>query len=101
MSKPASSSAKILRVGVIHDGKIIEERHIRHRVHGHHRAGRKNTFVIPASELPATFPVFEHRNGQYTLLFTDRMNGRVRTGAVTSTSPACKSRGLVQKRGSV
>ncbi len=77
MSKPASSGAKILRVGVIRDGKIIEERQVRHPSPVTIGQDGTNTFVIPASELPASFPVFEHRSGQYTLLFTDRMNGRV------------------------
>ncbi|HVP59366.1 MAG TPA: AgmX/PglI C-terminal domain-containing protein, partial [Myxococcaceae bacterium] len=101
MSKPASSSAKLLRVGVIRDGKIIEERHIRHPSAVTVGQDGTNTFVIPASELPATFPVFEHRAGQYTLLFTDRMNGRVRSSAGDLDFAALKSKGLAQRRGSV
>ena len=63
---------KILRVGVIRDGKIIEERHIRHPSAVTIGQDGTNTFVIPASELPASFPVFENRNGAVPLLFTDR-----------------------------
>ena len=101
MSKPASSSAKILRVGVIRDGKIIEERHIRHPAAVTIGQDGTNTFVIPASELPASFPVFEYRNGAYALLFTDRMNGRVATRSGDFDFAALKTKGLVQKRGSV
>src|SRR5678816_2347517 len=101
MSKPASSSAKILRVGVIRDGKIIEERQIRHPAAVTVGQDGTNTFVIPASELPASFPVFEYRNGQYTLLFTDRMNGRVANRSGDFDFAGLKGRGLVQKRGSV
>jgi hypothetical protein len=101
MSKPASSSAKILRVGVIRDGKIIEERHIRHPSAVTIGQDGTNTFVIPASELPATFPVFEYRNGQYSLLFTDRMNGRVANRSGDFDFAGLKTKGLVQKRGSV
>ena len=101
MSKPASSSAKILRVGVIRDGKIIEERQIRHPSAVTVGQDGTNTFVIPASELPATFPVFEYRAGQYTLLFTDRMNGRVRNKAGDLDFAGLKTKGLVQRRGSV
>jgi len=101
MSKPASSSAKILRVGVIRDGKIIEERHIRHPSAVTIGQDGTNTFVIPASELPATFPVFEYRNGQYSLLFTDRMNGRVANRSGDCDFAGLKTKGLVQKRGSV
>jgi hypothetical protein len=101
MSKPASSSAKILRVGVIRDGKIVEERHIRHPSPVTVGQDGTNTFVIPASELPSSFPVFEHRNGQYTLIFTDRMNGRVANRSGDFDFASLKSKGLVQKRGNV
>src|SRR5215471_4132482 len=101
MSKPASSSAKILRVGVIRDGKIIEERQIRHPAAVTVGQDGSNTFVIPASELPATFPVFDHKAGQYTLLFTDRMNGRVANRSGDNDFAGLKTKGLVQKRGNV
>jgi outer membrane biosynthesis protein TonB len=101
MTKPASSGAKILRVGVIRDGKIIEERHIRQPSGVTVGQDGTNTFVIPASELPASFPVFEYRNGQYLLLFTDRMNGRVANRSGDFDFAGLKGKGLVQKRGSV
>jgi len=102
MSKPASSGAKILRVGVIRDGKIIEERQIRHPAAVTVGQDGTNTFVIPASELPATFPVFEQKAGKYTLLFTDRMNGRVKNNKSGDLDfAALKSKGLVQRRGNV
>ena len=101
MSKPASSGAKILRVGVIHEGKIIEERHIRHPDRVTVGQDAKNTFVIPASKLPPSFPVFDHRAGHYYLLFTDRMDGRVRNRRRGLGLRRLKSQGLAQKRGSV
>ena len=99
--RPASSGSKILRVGVIRDGKIIEERHIRQPSGVTIGQDGTNTFVIPASELPASFPVFENRNGQYALLFTDRMNGRVAGKGGDFDFAGLKSKGMVQKRGSV
>ena len=101
MSKPASSGAKILRVGVIRDGKIIEERHIRHPATVTVGQDGANTFVIPASELPSTFPVFDHKGAQYTLLFTDRMNGRVVNRSGDFDFASLKSRNLASRRGSV
>ncbi len=71
---------KILRVGVIQGGKIIEERLLRKRSDVTIGQEAKNTIVVPASNLPATFPVFEFRNQQYALVFTEEMDGRVRLG---------------------
>jgi outer membrane biosynthesis protein TonB len=86
---------------VIRDGKIIEERHIRQPSGVTIGQDGTNTFVIPASELPASFPVFENRNGQYSLLFTDRMNGRVAGKSGDFDFAGLKSKGMAQKRGSV
>ena len=101
MNKPSPSGARILRVGVIRDGKIIEERHIRTPAAVTVGQDGANTFVIPASDLPASFPVFEHRGQQYTLLFTDRMNGRVVNRSGDFDFAGLKGKGLAQKRGSV
>ncbi|MGZ6070694.1 MAG: AgmX/PglI C-terminal domain-containing protein [Myxococcaceae bacterium] len=101
ISKPAPSGAKILRVGVIRDGKIIEERHIRHPSPVTVGQDGTNTFVIPASELPSSFPVFENKGGQYTLVFTDRMNGRVANRSGDHDFAGLKTKNLVTRRGNV
>ena len=68
MSKPARAAPRSSRVGAIRDGKIIEERQMRNPV-AMTSARTGPTFVIPASELPSSFPVFEYRNSQYLLVF--------------------------------
>lgn len=95
----AVSTSKILRVGIIQGGKIIEERHLRKRddVTVGHEAS--NTFVIPASNLPGSFPVFEHKANQYQLIFTEEMNGRVRLGTSDVDFSSLRSQGLAKKRG--
>jgi outer membrane biosynthesis protein TonB len=99
--KASASNAKVLRVGVIRDGKIIEERHLRQPAAVTIGQDGTNTFVIPASDLPGTFPVFDQRAGQYTLLFTDRMNGRVLTRMGDLDFAGLKSKNLASRRGSV
>src|SRR5216684_2617791 len=92
---------KILRVGVIQGGKIVEERHL--RLHETVTVGQdaKNTFVVPASDLPSTFAVFEARHGQYDLVFTERMDGRVRFGNSDVGFAGLRAQGLAKKRGNV
>lgn len=51
--------------------------------------------------MPPTFPVFDFRGTHYYLLFTERMDGRVRIGAKDMDFAALRSQKLAQKRGSV
>ena len=98
---PAPAVAKILRVGVIQAGKIVEERLLKKREDvtvGHE--GR-NTIVVPDSNLPASLPLFEYRDHKYFLVFTEQMDGRVRVGESDLDFGALKSQKLAQKRGPV
>jgi TonB family protein len=96
-----SAGTKILRVAIVQGGKITEERHVRRPDSVSVGQDAKNTFVIPASNLPPSFPVFDFRGTHYYLLFTERMDGRVRIGANDLDFAALRSQKLAQKRGSV
>ena len=49
---------KILRIGIIQNGKIVEERLVRKRENVTIGQSTKNTFVVPASNaLPRTFSI--------------------------------------------
>ena len=51
---------KILQIGIIQNGKIVEERLVRQRENVTIGQSTKNTFVVPASNaLPRTFTIFE------------------------------------------
>jgi len=72
---------KILRIGLFQNGKFIEERLI------HSRKSvtigqdfKKNTFVVPVSNLPASLSVFEVREGKYYLNFDKNVAGQLSTG---------------------
>jgi hypothetical protein len=78
--KPAIPQPKILRIGVIQAGKIIEERLIRKRDSVTIGASPRNTIVVPASTLPRAFTLFEMATGKYSLKFSDAMDGRVSVG---------------------
>src|SRR5271165_2793017 len=96
-----SAGPKILRVGIIQGGKIIEERHIRRPDSVSVGQDAKNTFVVPASNLPPSFPVFDFRGTHYYLLFTERMEGRVRVGERDVDFATLRNQKVAQKRGSV
>jgi outer membrane biosynthesis protein TonB len=96
----ASAVLKILRVGLIQGGKIVEDRLL--PKHGDVTIGTDpgNTFVLPSSRLPASFSIFEHKNGQYHLLFTEQMQGKVRLDTWEVDFATLRSQRVAQQRGS-
>jgi len=69
---------KVLRIGIIHSGRIVEERIVRRRETVTVGPSEKNAFVLPAQDIPsARFEMFETKGGDYTLNFTESMNGKI------------------------
>ncbi len=90
---------KVLRIGVVQGGRIIEERIVRKRetvTVGH---SERNHFVIPAKILPARFDLFELRGNSYFLTFSDQMDGRVSVPSGLSDFATLKSSGKAKKKG--
>jgi len=80
---PGQSQAprrRILRIGVLLGGKIIEERLIRERTDVTLGQSAKNTFSIPLETLPRQWTLFGMENHQYQLRFTPQMDGRISDG---------------------
>ena len=94
------TSQKILRVGVIQNGRIIEERLLRYRESVSVGQKLKNTFVVSSSAVPATHELFASKNGQYTLNVTDTMSGRVQTGEAVYDLAELKKTGKAKSTGS-
>lgn len=91
---------KILRVGLIQNQKILEERLFRKpQTVTVGRDYKKNTLVVPASDLPTSFPVFKWDSGAYLLQFTDKMDGRVSRGGRVETLKDLVSKGVAKKKG--
>src|SRR6476659_3954367 len=94
------AEAKILRIGIIQSGKIVEERLVRKRENVTIGQSAKNTFVVPASNyLGRSFVLFELGPQGYALNFTDGMDGRVSLGEQVVALPALRQSGRAQKRG--
>ena len=91
------AGTKILRVAIIQGGKIVEERHVRRPDSVSVGQDAKNTFVIPASNLPSSFPVFDFRGTHYYLLFTERMEGRVQLRGKDMDFAALRSQKVGQR----
>ena len=69
------SGPKVLRIGLIQAGKIVEERIIRQRETVTVGSSERNHFVVAG--LPARFELFQLVGADYILNFTAEMRGRV------------------------
>jgi len=91
---------KILRIGIIQGGKIIEERLLRKRETVTVGESTKNTFSLALPDLPKRFPLFVLKGQVYELAFIDKMQGRIssKEGGVVDLK-SLKSQKLVKKKG--
>lgn len=95
----SSNERKILRIGIIQNAKVIEERLVRKREGVTIGQGPKNTFVLPLGSLPRSYPLFELKGGVYHLNFKQGMEGRVSVEDAVLDFDALKSRNLASKKG--
>src|SRR5262245_13981248 len=91
--------AKILRIGVILGGKIVEERLIRSRENVTIGQSAKNSFAIPAPELPRSWTLFQLMSGNYYLNLAEGMDGRLSDGTQVQTLAQLKQMGIARPVG--
>ncbi len=84
---------RILRIGILLGGKIVEERLIRERTSVTIGQSMKNTFSIPVEGLPLELTLFSLEEGKYYLRFLNKMDGRLSAGDRVDTLDALKGRG--------
>lgn len=71
---------KVLRIGIVLDGKIVQERFVKAGETVTVGESSRNTFQIPATALGAAeFPLFAWRDDRYHLQFNEQMSGKVST----------------------
>ncbi len=91
--------SKVLRVGVIQGGKIVEERVIPARLPVTIGTSTRNTIIVPQSNLPASVTVFTWQGDRYLLCFEDGMEGRIQGAQGAADFGALVSQGLARKAG--
>jgi hypothetical protein len=74
---PQTTGPKVLRIGLVQGGKVIEERVIKQRIAVTIGPSEKSLFVIPSRAVPPNFKLFELVGQEYVLNFLDGMTGRV------------------------
>ena len=94
-----NSGNKVLRVGVIHNGKILDEQIFRKPETVFVGDSEKSHFVVPSSSLPSRFPIFYFKSGRYELVVMENMTGKVfLKGKVIEIEEVVK-KGMLKKRG--
>lgn len=92
--QPSGQRQRILRIGILLGGKIVEERLIRERAPVTIGQSMRNTFSIPIEGLPLEFTLFALDEGRYSLRFLARMDGRLSdSSGQVNTLEALKARG--------
>lgn len=94
-----STDRKILRIGIIQNGKIIEERLLRRRESVTIGQSPRNTFVLPANAVPRSYTLFELKAGVYYLNFRENMDGRVSVEDAVLDFRGLRDQKLAKKRG--
>jgi len=91
---------KILRLGIIHSGRIVEERLIPAGQSVTVGAHPRCTVVVSEAKLPARrFEVFSSRSDGYALQFTGEMHGKVAVGDKVVTLASLAQKGTAKKKG--
>jgi hypothetical protein len=92
------TSDKVLRIGVIQAGKVIEERVVRKRGPVSFGEAEANTFVLAG--LPKSMTIFDLKGPQYQLVFREGMEGRVSSGEGASEAlKTLKTGNRVERQG--
>jgi outer membrane biosynthesis protein TonB len=90
---------KILRIGIIQGGRIVEERLVRKRENITVGQSAKNMFVVLSDALPRNWLLFEATGHQYVAHFSDGMDARIAVGNEIISLSQLKQTGKIQKRG--
>ena len=97
-----STLPKVLRIGIIQGGKIVEERIIRRRETVTVGPSEKAHFVLAAQDLPsARFELFETKGEEYSLNFTETMSGRISVGGTVAELADFRKSGKAHAKGKV
>jgi outer membrane biosynthesis protein TonB len=90
---------KILRIGIIQGGRIVEERLVRKRENITIGQSAKNMFVVPSEALPRNWLLFQVSGDKYVAHFSEGMDARIAVGNEIISLSQLKQTGKIQKKG--
>jgi len=99
-SRGRAPEAKILRLGIIHSGRIVEERLIAAGTSVTVGDHQRSTVVVSGAKLPSRkFELFAAKGAGYVLQFTGEMHGKVAVDDKVVTLASLAQKGRAKKKG--
>ena len=77
MSIAPITGPRLIRIGIVRGGRVIEERVIKDRSTVTVGSSETSTFIVSARGLTPEFPIFERVGNDYCLNIVDGMKGRI------------------------
>jgi hypothetical protein len=90
---------RILRLGIIQGGRIVEERLVRRRESITIGQSARNMFVVPSEALPRQWMLFEITPRGYVAHFADAMDARIAVGNEIISLAQLKQAGKIKRHG--
>jgi outer membrane biosynthesis protein TonB len=90
---------RILRLGIIQGGRIVEERLVRRRESITIGQSARNMFVVPSEALPRHWLLFEITPRGYIAHFADAMDARIAVGNEIISLAQLKQAGKIRRHG--
>ena len=97
----AAQQDKVLRIGVIQAGKIVEERVLPARQAVTLGTSPRNTIVVPLANAPESVVVFAYQGDRYILQFEQGAEGRVQGPKGAADLSALVSQGVAKPAGKI
>jgi outer membrane biosynthesis protein TonB len=96
---PSAAKTRIMRIGIVQGGRIIEERLVRKRENISIGWSSKSTFAIPSEALPKQWLLFEAHPRGYVAHFADAMDARIAVGNEVISLAQLRQAGRLRKQG--
>ncbi len=96
---PQVTGPKVLRIGKVQGGRVIEERVIKQRTHVTIGSSHTNMFLAAGGTVPETMRLFELVGNEYVLNLTDAMSGRVALPSGITDVAQARASGAAKRSG--
>ncbi|MGZ3420410.1 MAG: AgmX/PglI C-terminal domain-containing protein [Polyangiales bacterium] len=96
---PQVTGPKVLRIGKVQGGRVIEERVIKQRTHVTIGSSHTNMFLASGANVPETMRLFELVGNEYVINMSEAMTGRVALPTGVTDVAQARASGVAKRVG--